>query len=133
MKRSLSVLGCLAIFVASCGGQDSSSQPQTSSAATTESAASTASAPSTAKMPGEKLIAKSDCVGCHNKTVKVVGPAYEEIAAKYPATEENINKLADVVIAGGKGNWGEVPMTAHASLSKEDAKEMVSWILSLSK
>jgi cytochrome c len=25
---------------------------------------------------GEKLIAKSDCIGCHNKDKKVVGPSY---------------------------------------------------------
>jgi cytochrome c551/c552 len=28
---------------------------------------------------GEKLIAKSDCIGCHNKDKKVVGPSYVDI------------------------------------------------------
>jgi cytochrome c len=36
-----------------------------------------------------------------------------------------------VVIAGSSGTWGELPMTPHPNLSKEDAKSMVTWILSL--
>jgi cytochrome c len=39
---------------------------------------------------GEKLIAKSDCIGCHNKDKKVVGPSYVDIANKYAATDKNI-------------------------------------------
>jgi cytochrome c len=47
--------------------------------------------------------------------------------------DETIELLAGKIIAGGKGVWGEVPMTPHASLSKDDAKEMVRYILSLKK
>jgi cytochrome c len=82
---------------------------------------------------GEKLINKSDCLGCHNKTNKIIGPAYIDVAKKYPATEKNINALADKIIKGGTGVWGTMPMTAHASLKKEDAKLMVKYILSLKK
>jgi len=32
---------------------------------------------------GERLIAKSDCVGCHKLDKKLIGPAYTEIAKKY--------------------------------------------------
>jgi len=39
--------------------------------------------------------------------------------------------LVGKVINGGSGNWGQVPMTAHPDLKPEDAKEMVSYILSL--
>lgn len=127
MKRTLLVLGGFALLLAACGTSGSSSQQQETTTVTT-------STPSANKMlPGEKLIAKADCIGCHNKTVKVVGPSYVEIASKYEASDENIEKLAVVIISGGKGNWGEVPMTPHANLSKEDAKEMVTWILSLRK
>lgn len=61
----------------------------------------------------------------------MIGPAYVDIAAKYPLNDENVNHLADKIIAGGKGVWGEVPMTPHSALSKDDAKKMVSYILSL--
>jgi cytochrome c len=32
---------------------------------------------------GEKLIAKSDCIGCHNKDKKSGGPSYVISANKY--------------------------------------------------
>jgi cytochrome c len=130
MKKTLLILGCVALAMASCGNPDSKQEESTT--ATTADTTSTASTPPPAEMlPGEKLVATADCVGCHNRTQKVVGPAYIDIAAKYPSTPENIDKLAGVVIAGSSGTWGELPMTPHPNLSKEDAKSMVTWILSL--
>ena len=131
MKKTLLILGCISLAIASCGNPGSS---KTEEAAATTDTNPTVSAQTPAPMlPGEKLIAKGDCIGCHNKTQKVIGPAYVDIAEKYPSNEENINKLADAVINGSKGTWGELPMTPHASLSKDDAKSMVTWILSLKK
>lgn len=129
MKHTLFILACFILALASCGSPESNS---TNTASTTEStpAASTAS---TEKHPGERLIATADCIGCHNKVTKVIGPTYEEIAAKYSLNDETVELLAGKIIAGGKGVWGEVPMTPHASLSKDDAKEMVRYILSLKK
>jgi cytochrome c len=120
----------------------------TTAAATVEPAASTetkeaapvAAAPEATtpaapagKSKGEALLAKSDCLACHSKTQKLVGPAYVNVAGKYPATDENIEHLADKIIAGGQGVWGAIPMTPHPGLSKDDAKEMVKYILSLKK
>ena len=81
--------------------------------------------------PGAKLIAGSTCLGCHKEKEKLVGPAYTAVAAKYPATEANIAMLAGRIIQGGKGHWGEVPMTPHPGLSVDDAREMTKYILSL--
>lgn len=80
---------------------------------------------------GKQLLSKSDCLTCHQVQVKVVGPAYSAVAAKYPATTENINKLSDKIINGGSGSWGQVPMTPHPSVAKADAEKMVKYILSL--
>jgi cytochrome c len=44
-----------------------------------------------------------------------------------------IDQLADKVIAGGMGVWGEHAMSAHPAISKADAKQMVSYIMSLSE
>ncbi|WP_316817731.1 c-type cytochrome [Pedobacter nyackensis] len=139
MKKTLFILGCYVLAMAACASPEeraaASNNTTTEAPATTTEATTTATpAPaSTVKSDGEKLIAKSDCIGCHNKVQKVIGPAYVDIAAKYPLNDENINHLADKVIAGGKGVWGEIPMTPHASLSKDDAKSMVKYILSLKK
>jgi cytochrome c len=82
---------------------------------------------------GEKLIAKSDCIGCHKLDKKLVGPSYLDIAKKYSSNEKNINYLSGKIIKGGSGVWGAIPMAAHASLTKGDAKSMASYILSLKK
>ena len=126
MKKTFLILGAVVIFMASFTKAD---------LAKDKSAVATATMANNAfqSHPGEKLINKSDCLGCHNKTNKIIGPAYVEVAKKYPATEKNINMLADKIIKGGTGVWGNMPMTAHATLKKDDAKLMVKYILSLKK
>jgi len=133
MKNTLIILGCFTLALASCGSPDSKQAESTSTTTPAETTAPATAQASGETLPGEKLVATSDCIGCHNKTQKVVGPAYVDIAAKYPSNEENINKLADVIIAGSTGTWGELPMTPHPNLSKDDSKSMVTWILSLKK
>ena len=86
-----------------------------------------------APMPGEALVKGSDCLACHNVTKKIVGPAYVNVAAKYAATAENIDYLAGKIIEGGSGVWGAIPMSPHPAISKDDAKEMAKYILSLKK
>jgi cytochrome c len=82
-------------------------------------------------LDGEKLIAKSDCIGCHKIDKKLIGPSYLEIAKKYPLNDKSINYLASKIIKGGSGVWGTIPMAAHATLKKEDAKLMAKYILSV--
>ena len=80
---------------------------------------------------GEDLIGNSDCLSCHLKERQVVGPAFLDIAAEYENNDANVTMLANKVINGGAGVWGEVPMPPHATLSEEDAKDMVRYILGL--
>ena len=80
---------------------------------------------------GKQLLAKNDCLSCHKEDVKIVGPAYKDVAKKYPATAVNYEKLTQKVIAGGSGVWGDVPMAAHPSVPPADVKKMVQYILSL--
>lgn len=82
---------------------------------------------------GLELIGSNDCTTCHKISEKNIGPAYTDVAAKYEATEANIDTLVNKIIQGGSGVWGAVPMTPHPTLSKEDATEMVKYILSLKK
>ena len=81
--------------------------------------------------PGFKLIEGADCLACHKIDAKVIGPSYQDVAAKY--TEADMEQLVQKIIDGGKGNWGDIPMTPHQGLSKDDAKQMVKYILSLKK
>lgn len=81
--------------------------------------------------PGERLMAKSDCRTCHNAAVQTVGPGYVQIAERYKNTPENVEMLAKKVIAGGSGTWGAAAMSAHPDLQPDDAKSIVSYVLSL--
>ncbi|GGE51110.1 cytochrome c [Pedobacter psychrotolerans] len=126
MKKTLLGLGAVVIFMASFTKADLEKEKTVVATATLSNHAMQMSA-------GEKLINKSDCIGCHNKVNKIIGPAYVDIAKKYPATEKNINYLADKIIKGGTGVWGTMPMTAHSTLKPADAKLMVKYILSLKK
>ncbi len=82
---------------------------------------------------GEVLISYSDCYICHKKDQRLVGPAFEDVAKRYPANKAFIEMLAQKVIAGGSGGWGSAVMDPHPKLSVEDAKTMVSYIMSLKK
>jgi cytochrome c len=110
------------------GTTPSTPKPNAQAPATNKPAAKPTTA-STAQ--GEQLISKSDCLACHRVSEKLVGPAYTAVATKYDDTEANLNYLADKIIAGGSGVWGEVPMTPHPAISKSDAKEMARYVLSL--
>ena len=83
------------------------------------------------KHEGLALIEGADCLTCHKVDAKLVGPSYQEVADKYTAAD--VNHLATKIIDGGKGVWGEIPMTPHAGMSKENAKKMVEYILTLKK
>lgn len=83
---------------------------------------------------GLGLVAKSDCLTCHKIDDKLIGPSYKEIAVKYAdAPNDVITALAKKIINGSVGNWGNVPMTPHPSVSQDDAEAMVRYILTLNK
>jgi cytochrome c len=80
------------------------------------------------------LAQKSGCMACHQVAVKVVGPAYKDVAKKYAADKGAVDTLTKKVIAGGKDTWGPVPMPpkgGNAAVKDEDIKKIVTWIMSL--
>jgi cytochrome c len=82
---------------------------------------------------GKVLIAYSDCYICHKKDERSAGPAFEDVAKRYPVNKVYIEMLAQKIIVGGSGNWGSAVMDPHSKLSVEDAKTMVTYILSMKK
>lgn len=79
---------------------------------------------------GKSLVEGADCLGCHNLDERMIGPPYKEVAAKYENTPENVELLAERIINGSSGIWGDVPMPAHKGMSKDNAKFMAQYILS---
>jgi cytochrome c len=118
-----------AILLVACGG--GATKNETTTETTTTSETNLSDNPDYSK--GMKLIADSDCLTCHKIAEKSIGPAYQDVAAKYEDTDDNIEMLAGKIIKGGSGNWGAIPMTGHANLSEEDAEAMVKYILLLKK
>lgn len=157
MKKVLIVFAVMTALYACGGGTSESSTPVSNNDANTNSqiggeaaapattpaadtvAAATApaaEAPATAAASGKDgkaLIEASDCRTCHQDAAKVIGPAYVDVAKKYPSTPENVKMLAGKIIKGGTGVWGEIPMTPHPAVSQEDAEAMVTYILSMKK
>lgn len=84
-----------------------------------------------AMMVGATLMAGSDCKACHTIDRVSVGPSYTQISKRYENKPAVVSALADKIIAGGGGNWGkEHVMSAHPQLNKQEAVEIVKYILS---
>jgi cytochrome c len=82
---------------------------------------------------GLSLAKQYACVSCHGVASKVVGPGFNEIAAKYKGDAAAASSLAGKVRNGTSGAWGSVPMPAQSQVKDEDLKAMVSWILGSAK
>jgi len=82
-------------------------------------------------LKGLARIQENDCPSCHAVSRISVGPSYTAVAERYEATEEMIAILAQRIISGSVGSWGEIPMTAHLELTQEDAEQMVRFVFTL--
>lgn len=79
-----------------------------------------------------QLAKASKCFSCHAIDKKLVGPAWNEVAAKYRGQKGAEAKLIDKVAKGGSGVWGAVPMPPNSpQISQSDIKTLVRYILSL--
>ena len=133
MKKTIVVM--IAAFAFACNNAADKSAASTDTAAKQETSSADAGLP-----PGltraeydkaVELIGTSDCLTCHKVEEKVTGPSYKEVSQKYEATDANIEMLAGKIIKGGSGVWGQAVMTPHDTLSVENAKTMVKYILAL--
>ncbi len=75
------------------------------------------------------LAQKKNCMACHAVDKKVLGPSYKDVAAKYKSDKKAVDSLAEKIVKGGKGVWGEIPMPANPQVSPDEAKKLAAWIL----
>jgi cytochrome c len=78
---------------------------------------------------GQNIANANACMGCHAVDRKLVGPSFQQIAAKYKGDAQAPAKLAHKVKEGGSGVWGMIPMPAHQSMSDADIRSVVDWVL----
>lgn len=131
MKKTMIVLAAV-ITITSCGGNEN--KPAATTTEGPKPAATTEQAMSPEAQKGLDLIAGSDCLGCHKIEERLQGPGYREIAQKYKGQETAMkDTLAQRIIKGHVGVWGDIQMTPHPTLSEADAKAMVAYVLSLNQ
>lgn len=127
MKRII-VLSFALVALAACGGNDSKENKDEKKDAGSDLSKN----PDYQK--GLGLITNSNCLTCHRVDEPLTGPTYRDVANKYSSGSDSvINYLADKIINGGSGVWGQVPMLPHPEINKDDAKAMVKYILLLKK
>lgn len=86
-----------------------------------------------AAQASEELAKKYNCLACHQVDKKVIGPAYQEVAAKYKGQADAPALLAKKIKEGGVGVWGQVPMPPNPTVPDADMTALVTWILGMAK
>lgn len=75
------------------------------------------------------LASKYGCLGCHAAATQLVGPSYQDVAAKYSDDKGAMEMLMKSIRNGGTGKWGEMAMPPQAKLPEADLKRLATWIL----
>lgn len=76
----------------------------------------------------EALAKAKNCMTCHAVDKKLVGPSYKDVAAKYKGDKGAVATLATKIKAGGKGNWGQIPMPPN-NVTEDEAKKLATWVM----
>lgn len=80
---------------------------------------------------GARLANKYGCFGCHSTKMKVIGPAYRDIAAKYKTDPDAFGKIDQQIHKGGSGKWGPIIMPPFPGISPAETKTIADWIMGL--
>ena len=78
-----------------------------------------------------ELIQSSDCYACHMVNERSAGPAYIEVSRYYQEDEDAVEYLAEKILKGGVGVWGETPMPAHPAFTYAQARILAAYVLDL--
>ena len=78
----------------------------------------------------EALAKSKNCTTCHGLNKKIVGPGYNEIAAKRGSEKGAEAILAGKIKNGSKGEWGQVPMPPN-NVTEAEAATLAKWVLSI--
>jgi cytochrome c len=77
---------------------------------------------------------KAKCGSCHSIDKKMVGPSYNDIAAKYKGDKDAVSKLEANIAKGGSFDWklGKMPAKGMGA-NEAEIKSMAEYIASLAK
>jgi cytochrome c551/c552 len=68
------------------------------------------------------------CTACHATDRKLVGPSFREVAERFGGTPDGAGRVARRIKDGGAGDWGQIPMPAHPTISDEEMRALVAWV-----
>lgn len=98
---------------------------------TTQSSSPAGTSPTAGSLDGLQLATKYGCFGCHNTSLKIVGPAYRDIAAKYKSDTDAFAKIDQQIHTGGSGKWGPIIMPPFPQITVVERKALAEWIMGL--
>ena len=78
------------------------------------------------------IMAGSDCATCHAVARRIVGPSFAEVAARSGGRPGEAERIAQKIIAGGSGIYGELPMPPHPSMTPAEATLLADYVLGVS-
>jgi cytochrome c len=125
----ISILTSAALFVAACGGSETSTQTKTTSTTSTFNSESSESKPAISIPEDiEALLSKNTCLTCHAVETKLVGPAFKEVALKNYTPEQ----MVELIHKPKPENWpGYAPMAPLPDVPAEDIIKIANWINTL--
>src|SRR5215510_5191371 len=65
----------------------------------------------------QQLLKDKACLTCHQADKKLVGPAYNEVAAKYKSRKDAEAYLSKKIREGSTGVWGPIPMPPNGTVN----------------
>src|SRR5437773_12446800 len=71
----------------------------------------------------EAMMKKDGCAACHEIDKKLIGPSFQDVAAKYKGDKDAAAKLRDKVKKGGAHVWGEAAMPPNVLASGADIED----------
>lgn len=130
MKKSILLIAVIGVL-ASCGGGGEKKDAKDVSPNTEMATATNDITTNPVYQEGIAIVAKSDCMTCHQIAEKNIGPAWRDVADKYAGQDTAVAYLAKKIIEGGSGVWGTVPMAPHPTFSQQEAETVAKYVLLL--
>jgi cytochrome c len=78
----------------------------------------------------QALLTANGCLGCHAVDHKVVGPAFQDVAARYKSIPDAQAQVVAHIRSGGQGRWGNIPMPPMSSVTEAQAATLAQYVLS---
>ena len=72
----------------------------------------------TISQASEELATANNCLACHKTDTQLVGPSYQDVAAKYKGQDGAADILYESIKNGASGKWGAIPMPANAACQR---------------